>query len=164
MRLRPPRPSDAMEISAIHAEGLATGHASFRDMPVDGAEVVAAPLALVAERDGIVLGWASLTRASERAVYRGVGEVSLYVAAQARGQRLGAALMSGMIERSESDGWWTLWSHIFPENLPSIRLHERHGFQRIGLRQGMGRMTYGPMAGAWRDNLLMERRSDVVGC
>ena len=91
--IRPAHASDAFEAAAVHAEGLATGHASFRDMPLDADDWAAFPLALVAERGGLMDGWAAIAPTSGRGTYRGVGEVSLYVAARARGRGVGAALL-----------------------------------------------------------------------
>ncbi|WP_298431688.1 GNAT family N-acetyltransferase [uncultured Jannaschia sp.] len=164
MILRPPRPADAAEIIAIHAEGLATGHASFRDDPTDwSAFHDAHALALVAERDGIVLGWTGLSAMSSRCTYSGVGEVSTYIGAAAAGQGIGRALLGRLVAESEAAGWWTLVAQIFPENRASIALHAACGFAVLGTRTRLGRMTYGPMAGTWRDVVLMERRSDVAG-
>ncbi|WGH78500.1 GNAT family N-acetyltransferase [Jannaschia ovalis] len=162
--LRPPRPRDGMEIGAIHAEGLATGHASFRDLPHDWDSFQDAfALALVAERGGAVLGWAGISPTSDRAVYAGVGEVSTYVAAAAGGQGIGRHLLERLVTQSEAAGWWTLVAQIFPENTASLRLHERCGFARLGLRKRLGRMSHGPMARQWRDVVMLERRSRVAG-
>ena len=162
--LRPPRPADGMEIGAIHAEGLATGHASFRDVPHDWESFQDAfALALLAERGGVVLGWAGLSPTSARAVYAGVGEVSTYVAAAAAGQGIGRRLLEGLVRQSEAAGWWTLVAQIFPEHRASLRLHEACGFEVLGRRRRLGRMSHGPMAREWRDVVMMERRSRVAG-
>ena len=75
-----------------------------------------------------------------------------------RGRKAGRALLSGLIRASEKEGFWTLQAGIFPENLASIALHEKLGFRRVGVREKMGRMTH-----QWRDVLLLERRSKIVG-
>jgi len=92
-----------------------------------------------------------------------VGEVSVYVAEAARGQGLGRTLLQALIEASEAEGLWTLTAGIFAENTASIRLHEQCGFQRLGVRRRLGKMSHGPMAGQWRDVVQLERRSTVVG-
>lgn len=164
MRLRLARPGDGMEITAIHAEGLATGHASFRDVPWIWDDWAAAhDPALVAERGGIVVGWAGLQPISSRPCYAGVGEVSVYVGAAAQGGGVGRALLSELVAVSERAGWWTLQAHLFPENAASLRLHRACGFREVGRRARLGRMDYGPMAGRWRDVLLLERRATVAG-
>ncbi|CTQ50573.1 N-acyltransferase YncA [Jannaschia donghaensis] len=155
---------DAMEITAIHAEGLATGHASFRAEPIGWKDFHDGhPLALVAEDRGIVVGWAALAPTSPRDTYAGVGEVSTYVGAQAVGRGLGRSLLSRLITDSEAQGWWTLVAQIFPENRASIALHRACGFDIVGTRARLGRMTHGPMTGQWRDVTMMERRSAVAG-
>jgi phosphinothricin acetyltransferase len=106
-----------------------------------------------------VLGWAALSPASSRSVYAGVAEVSVYVAASARGTGLGRALLEELVRASEAAGLWTLQAGVFPENEASIRLHLACGFRRVGLRDKPGRLR-----GRWRDVLLLERRSRVVGC
>ena len=112
---------------------------------------------------GGVLGWVCLSRVSDRCVYAGVGEHSVYVAAAARGLGAGHALMRALIARSEAAGIWTLQSGVFPENAASLALHARHGFRVVGRRERVGKMGFGPCAGQWRDTLLIERRSAVVG-
>lgn len=85
-------------------------------------------------------------------------EVSVYVGENARGQGLGYQLLMGLILESEKEGLWTLQSGIFPDNIASIKLHEKAGFRRIGYRERVGKLD-----GRWRDNVLFERRSSNVG-
>ncbi len=105
-----------------------------------------------------VLGWAALSPASKRDVYAGVAEVSVYVAASARGRGVGGALMQALIEASERHGVWTLQSSVFPENHASVALHLNHGFREVGRRERIARRH-----GVWRDTVVLERRSRVVG-
>jgi L-amino acid N-acyltransferase YncA len=105
-----------------------------------------------------VLGWAALSQVSMRRVYRGVAEVSVYVAAAARGRGVGKALLSALVQQSEMAGIWTLQAGIFSENVASIALHKSCGFREVGIRQRVGELK-----GVWRDVLLLERRSTVVG-
>jgi L-amino acid N-acyltransferase YncA len=107
---------------------------------------------------GDVLGWAALSAVSGRCVYAGVAEVSIYVAERLRGSGVGRQLMARLIADSESAGIWTLQAGIFSENVQSIALHERAGFRMVGRRERIGQMN-----GRWRDVVLMERRSAVVG-
>jgi phosphinothricin acetyltransferase len=163
--------SDWEAVRRIHAEGIATGHATFQAEPPTTFDAFAAGkpagALFVAERGpesrGAVAGWVSLSSVSDRCVYAGVAETSVYVASEARGLRIGEALLRAVIERSEGAGIWTLQAGIFPENLSSLRLHERCGFVTVGVRRRLGLMTYGPLAGRWRDVVLLERRSDTVG-
>ncbi len=105
-----------------------------------------------------VLGWVACSPVSSRCVYAGVLEVSVYVAAAARGRGVGSALLAAVIASTEADGVWTLQSGIFPHNAASIALHERHGFRTVGTRERLGRLD-----GTWLDVVLLERRSAVVG-
>ncbi len=150
------------EVRRIHAEGIETGEATFETEPPKAwAEWSASHLEygrLVALVDGRVAGWAALTAVSDRCVYAGVAEVSVYVAADARGRGVGSGLLARLIEDSEANGIWTLQAGIFPENQQSIALHEKFGFRIVGRRERLGRL-----GGRWRDVLLLERRSTRVG-
>lgn len=155
-------------VAAIYREGIATGHATFAAYPpatyaewsegkVTGSSVISR------NAQGEITGWACLSPVSERCVYAGVAEVSVYVRESARGRGVGDALMNELVARSEVAGIWTLQAGIFPENASSLALHRRHGFREVGRRERIGKMTHGPLAGQWRDTLLLERRSMVAG-
>ncbi|MHA6289497.1 GNAT family N-acetyltransferase [Maricaulis sp. CAU 1757] len=165
-RIRTMRDGDAQAVLAVYGAGLAGGHASFEAAVPDWADFDAAKLPeprLVAERGGVVVGWAALSPVSSRCVYGGVAEVSVYVAPEAAGQGVGRLLLEALVGASEAAGLWTLTAGVFAENEASLRLHARCGFERLGVRRGLGRMNYGPMAGRWRDVVQLERRSTVVG-
>ena len=106
-----------------------------------------------------MIGWAALSHTSARPVYRGVGEVGIYVELESAGRGVGRTLLGALVEASEAAGFWTLQAGIFPENLASLALHESCGFRPVGLRERIGRMN----DGRWRDVVLYERRSPVVG-
>ena len=106
-----------------------------------------------------IVGWAALSPVSARRVYAGVAEISIYVAARWRGKGVGRLLLSRLIESSERAGIWTLQAGIFPENSASIELHKSAGFRTVGVREKLGCMD-----GRWRDVVLLERRSAVIGC
>ncbi|MCP4424529.1 MAG: N-acetyltransferase, partial [Chloroflexi bacterium] len=113
---------------------------------------------LIAKLDGKTIGWAALTPVSSRCVYAGVAEVSVYIAAAARGQGVGKALLQALIAASEAENIWTLQAGMFPENKASVALHRACGFQVVGRHERIGQLD-----GVWRDKLLMERRSPVIG-
>ena len=165
--VEPMTDADWPAVARIHQEGIDTGHATFAAAPAaswaEFAEGKIAGCSLVARAAGAVVGWAALSPTSKRAVYAGVADVSIYVAASAMGRGVGDRLMRALIETSEARGIWTLWASIFPENEASLRLHAKHGFKTLCWRERIGRMTFGPMAGRWRDTLLLERRSAVAG-
>lgn len=157
VHIEPLRPDDWPAVRTIYLEGIATGHATFEQDAPDWESWDASKLPacrLVARRDTKVVGWAALSRVSSRAVYRGVAEVSVYVASEARGQGVGRALLARLVSDSEAAGLWTLQAGVFPENTASIRLHQSAGFRIVGTRERLGEMN-----GVWRDVVLMERRS-----
>jgi L-amino acid N-acyltransferase YncA len=160
VRIRDLRPDDWPAVRAIYASGIRGGDATFETEPPSWERWDAAhpELRLVAEHDGAVAGWAALSPVSGRCCYRGVGEVSVYVAETARGAGLGRALLDELVRRSEQDGYWTLNAGVFPENEASIRLHKACGFREIGVRERLGELH-----GVWRDVIWLERRSSVVG-
>ena len=148
-------------VRSIYRQGIATGDATFEtDLPTwerwDQAH--RRDCRLVARSGGQVVGWAALSPVSGRCVYGGVAEVSVYVAASARGKGFGTALLRALVEESESAGIWTLQAGVFPENTASIALHKACGFREVGRMERLGQMK-----GVWRDVALLERRSDVVG-
>jgi phosphinothricin acetyltransferase len=154
-------PNDWPAVRRVYEEGIATGDATFESSAPSWEQWDAGHLAvgrLVAEFDGKVVGWAALSGVSDRCVYAGVAEVSVYVAESARGRGIGRQLLQALIEASETAGIWTLQAGIFPENTASIAIHARSGFREIGRRERLGRL-----GGRWRDVLLLERRSPRVG-
>ncbi|WP_187430196.1 L-methionine sulfoximine/L-methionine sulfone acetyltransferase (plasmid) [Roseobacter fucihabitans] len=166
--LRGANEGDAPSITRIDAEGLATGHATFREKPHDWSSFEKAyetgrGISLLAMDGGHVAGWAGVSPTSARDVYKGVGEVSIYVSREKQGKGLGRELLLALVSRAEEQGYWTLVAQIFPENKASLSLHEACGFKRLGVRSRLGRMTYGPHAGRWRDVVMMERRSVLIG-
>ncbi len=108
--------------------------------------------------EGTVLGWVAISPTSKRAVYAGVCELSVYVDPAASGQGVGSALMRQLIAESEAAGVWMLQGTLFPENEGSFALHKKMGFRVIGRRERVARLD-----GVWRDTVLVERRSEVVG-
>ena len=159
------RAEDGPAVLAIYGGGIATGHASFQETVPAWEEWDAGHLEccrLVAQEGGEVVGWAALSPVSSRKVYAGVGEVSIYLADGVRGRGVGDRLLGALIEASEQAGLWTLQAGIFPENAASIALHRKFGFRQVGVRERLGRMTHGPLAGEWRDVMLLERRSPAV--
>lgn len=157
---------DWAEVRRIYWEGINTGHATFEaDVPGweewDARHLREPRLVAIVNKD--IAGWAALSPASARKVYAGVAEVSIYIGKEYRGQGIGSALLAALIAASEKQGIWTLQAGIFPENQASINLHLKHGFQILGRRKKIGRMTFGELSGVWRDVILMERRSNLVG-
>jgi phosphinothricin acetyltransferase len=158
--IRDMQADDWAAVRAIYEDGIREGNATFEtEAPGWDAWDAAHPeLRLVAERDGVVVGWAALSTVSDRCCYRGVADVSVYVGATARGAGVGRALLDELVSRSEAAGYWTLQAGIFPENEASLRLHRACGFRDVGVRERLGEL-----GGTWRDVVFLERRSAVVG-
>ncbi|WP_220458020.1 MULTISPECIES: GNAT family N-acetyltransferase [unclassified Actinotalea] len=154
-------------VAAVYADGIATGEATFETtVPSweawDAAHVGQHRLVATGPLDGrdhVVLGWAACSPTSSRCVYAGVLEISVYVAAAARGRGVGSALLDALVRSTEAAGVWTLTAGVFPENAASLALHARHGFRTVGVNERLGRTA----AGVWRDVVRLERRSAVVG-
>jgi phosphinothricin acetyltransferase len=161
MTIQPMEPRHWPRVRAIYIEGILTGNATFEGSAPEWDEWDArhhSHSRLVAiDEDGIA-GWAALSPVSVRHVYRGVAEVSIYIAESARGKGVGRRLLERLIETSEENGIWTLQASIFPENDASLRLHHRAGFRMVGERERIA-----CLAGRWRSTIQLERRSSVVG-
>ncbi len=152
---------DWEQVRAIYLEGIATGHATFATGAPSWESWDSSHLPcgrLVARSGAEVKGWAALSAVSSRCVYAGVAEVSVYVGERHRGQRVGQALLEALVRAAEENGIWTLQAGIFPENMSSVALHLKCGFREVGRRARIGKMN-----GVWRDTLLLERRSKIVG-
>jgi L-amino acid N-acyltransferase YncA len=160
------KPEDWGQVRAIYQEGIATGNATFEPGVPDWEKWDSGHVdnpRLVVRTNSRVAGWAALSRVSARKVYAGVAEVSIYVSEKFRGKGIGNVLLGALIDSSEKSGFWTLQAGIFPENAASIELHKKHGFRVLGIREKVGKMTFGELKGRWRDVVLMERRSRVAG-
>ena len=106
-----------------------------------------------------ILGWVALSPMSSRWCFRGVAEVSIYLNPRVKGKGIGTLLLETAIESSESCGIWSLFSGIFPENITSIKLHEKCGFHKVGTRERLGESS----DGSYRDVVFYERRSQLIG-
>lgn len=147
-------------VRSIYLEGIATGEATFEKDPPSFEEWDSSHLPdcrIIARRGNQIVGWAALSPVSNRCVYRGVAEVSIYIAASSRGEGIGKILLDALIKASEETGIWILESSMFPENESSIRLHKSCGFREVGFREKIGELD-----GKWRNTILMERRSKVI--
>ncbi|MDX6236651.1 MAG: hypothetical protein QOG10_1466 [Kribbellaceae bacterium] len=154
-------------VHSIYAEGIATGHATFEAQPPTWDEFDATRLnnhrLIAIHATSGILGWAAVSPISTRAVYAGVVEHSIYVTPAAQGRGVGRRLLQALIDSTGQAGIWTIQSGIFPENEASLALHQSLGFRTVGTRQRGGKMTYGPLAGSWRDVIAIERRSEIAG-
>jgi len=152
--------SDWPAVQEIYRQGIATGMATFQtETPAwpafDAGHLALCRLVLVEGES--LLAWAALSPISARPVYRGVAEVSIYVADHARGRGRGRRLLASLVEASERAGVWTLQSSIFAINQPSLALHRACGFREVGRRERIAQLN-----GQWHDTLLLERRSPLT--
>ncbi len=160
--IRPMRAADAGQVLAVYQAGLDTGNASFETTVPgwdqwDRSHLRRHRHVAVAD-SGAVLGWVALSPVSDRCVYAGVAELSVYVHPEASGRGIGSALLRAVVASAETGGIWTLQTGIFPENTASLALHERAGFRVVGTRERIGRRH-----GRWRDVVFVERRSALAG-
>ncbi|WP_262886651.1 GNAT family N-acetyltransferase [Spongiivirga citrea] len=161
MKIRALTKDDWSAVAAIYKEGLDTEVATFEtEIPSweqwDVAHI--SSCRLVAEKENMICGWAALSPVSRRKAYKGVAEVSIYIAASGRGLKVGQRLLYRLISESEKAGFWTLQAGIFSENKVSIALHQKMGFRMIGFREKVASRN-----GKWHDNCLLERRSKIIG-
>ena len=150
--------ADWPQVAEIYRQGMTTGRATFETRVPEWADWNAGclPFArLVAEAGDRVCGWVVLKPTSKREAYRGVAEMSIYVHEDYRQRGVGDALLDVLLPTSEHHGIWSVQASVFPENSASIRLLGRKGFRRIGYRERVARLH-----GAWKDNVLFERRSE----
>jgi L-amino acid N-acyltransferase YncA len=145
----------------IYRLGIATGHATFETEPPAWHQFTATRLAahrfVATDPAGGVVGWVACGPVSDRCVYAGVVEHSVYVDPDARGHGVGRALLDTLIASTEQAGIWTIQSGVFPENTASLALHAACGFEVVGTRRRIGRHH-----GIWRDVVLIERRSPAI--
>ena len=160
--VRPMRAADAEQVLAIYQAGLDTGNASFETTApaweaFDAARLTAHRYVAVNASTGAVLGWVAAAPVSERCVYAGVVEHSVYVHPGASRRGIGSALLRALIDSTEAAGIWTVQTGIFPENTASLALHRHFGFRAVGTRERIGRHH-----DRWRDVLFLERRSPAI--
>lgn len=152
---------DWPQLKRIYEAGIATGLATFETQATSyekWIDYTHPACRLVLEEQNQILGWCKLSVVSSRKVYKGVGEVSVYVHPEQKGKGLGNLLLQELIRTSEKEGFWTLQAAIFPENHASLQLHLKNGFREVGFRERIGKLD-----GVWRDNVFLERRSRVNG-
>ncbi len=158
MRIRKAAIKDVAAIRAIYNDAIAKTVATFDTEPkslADRKKWLAAhdgyPV-LVAVEDGKVVGFACLSRWSDRCAYSGTAENSVYVAESARGRGVGKALLAELLEAGKKAKLHTVVARIADGNEASVLLHERFGFARIGVMREVGRKF-----GRLLDVVMMQR-------
>lgn len=161
MKLVPITEEHFSAIAEIYQQGIDTGFATF-ETSVPSWEIwnesKLPHSRFLAMENNVTLGWIALSKISSRCVYEGVAELSVYVSVNHRKKGVGKFLFEKLIKDSEDDGIWTLQSGMFTENEATIALHQSLGFRIIGYREKIRKLN-----GVWKDNLIMEKRSKIVG-
>ena len=160
-QIREMQPKDAERVLRIFEEGIEGGNATF-DKEVPSWEYWDKKFfkicrLVLEDENAVVQGWAAIQPVSARDCFKGVAEVSIYFSNEAQGKGLGKVMLQKLINDSEENGFWMLQSGIFPENIASIKVHQKLGFREVGFREKIAEMK-----GKWRDIILMERRSDKL--
>ncbi|MFT5505188.1 MAG: L-amino acid N-acyltransferase YncA [Gammaproteobacteria bacterium] len=153
--------SDQTRVLEIYAMGLASKNATFETQLPNWATWDRKHLdscRFACCFDDTLVGWSALTNVSPRECYSGVAEVSVYIDVVHHRQGIGSALLKILVDESEANNIWTLQSSVFPENRATVALHKKYGFRELGIRQRIAKLD-----GQWRDTLIMERRSQIVG-
>jgi len=156
IRVRDATAGDAGGICAIYNEAIAERGSTFETAPRSAADFhprlgdARFPM-LVGVAEERVLGWAGLASYSSRECYAGIAEASVYVDPGARGRGIGTALTKALATTAEGRGFHKLIGKLFTDNLASIRLVGRCGFDSVGLHRRHGRLD-----GDWRDVLVVE--------
>jgi len=160
VEVRELRQEDWPAVRSIFEQGIATGNATFEtEAPSweawDGSQLDGHRW--VAVEGGRVVGWVAAHPVSSRPCYRGVVEHSVYVDGAFQGRGIGRVLLERLFESTERDGIWTIQTGVFPENEASLALHEKCGFRVVGTQERLGKLD-----GAWRDVVVLERRSEAI--
>lgn len=161
--IRPFRNADYPQLRKIYEVGLNTGHATYETRALTleqftNSKIMSSVFVAVEEDDdNKVLGWVSAAPISSRSVFHGVVEDSIYIDPDAQGRGIAGALMDKLIEVCQDLHKWAIHAWIFPENEGSAKLHISRGFEKVGTYSHLAKMTYGEMAGEWRDTDVYEK-------
>lgn len=151
---------DAETICAIYNAAIAERGSTFETTPRAARDFEARmedarfPL-LVGMGNEEVIGWAGLASYSPRPCYAGIADASVYVDARARGRGVGTSLTEALAEAAQNGGFHKMIGKLLTDNVASIRLVERCGFDSVGLHR-----RHGKLDGTWRDVLVVERLLD----
>jgi L-amino acid N-acyltransferase len=145
LSIREAGPSDAAAIADIYNQAVLHTTATFDTVAQSADERLAwlsshgpAHPVIVAEEDGVVLGWGSLSRYSARPAYARTAEMSTYVDEASRGRGVGGALAAALLERGTAAGLHVLLVRICTENEVSLAMYERLGFEHVGVLREVG--------------------------
>jgi phosphinothricin acetyltransferase len=156
---RPARREDAAAIARIYNQGIEDRIATFETEPRTTADIerllderLGRHPAIVVERDGQVVAWASAGSYRARPCYDPIAEHSVYVDREHRGGGVGRIALEALCAEAERLGFLKLVSRIFPENVASLTLHRKVGFREVGTYR-----RHGKLDGQWRDCVIVEK-------
>jgi L-amino acid N-acyltransferase YncA len=162
VQIKPLLPQHWEAVRKIYESGIASGNATFQLLAPASWDLWnnghLAHSRFVAVDGNSVVGWVALSPTSAKVHYKGVCELSIYVDPAFLGRGIGSLLMDAVIKSSEANGVWSLFTSTFPQNTASIALQKKFGFREIGYREKIAQLK-----GIWRDTVLLERRSKIVG-
>jgi len=157
--IRPARVEDAEAIRQIYNREVLSSTVTFDLVPRTVEDQITwqqarsgAHAVIVAERDGEVVGFASLSPYRDRPAYNSTVENSVYVRSDQRGQGVGHALLSELMATAGQHGFHTVMARIVGDHEASIGLHASLGFTEVGTEREVGRKF-----GRWLDVVLMQR-------
>jgi L-amino acid N-acyltransferase YncA len=156
---RQARHADAAAIARIYNQGIEDRLATFETEPRSTADIErllgersGRYPAIVVDRGGVVVAWASAGGYRSRPCYDPVAEHSVYVAREHRGTGAGRLALEALCAEAERLGFLKLVSRIFPENEASLALHRTVGFREVGTYR-----RHGKLDGEWRDCVIVEK-------
>ena len=148
---------DWAQVSAIYAQGIASGISTFNASCPTYEEWDAShcrDCRFVYLIDGQVVAWAALAPVSSRSVYRGCAELSIYADRSCHRKGVGTALVRTLVAEAQRKGYWSLWSSVISTNAASLALHKKCGFREIGYRERVAKDIFG----LWQNTTLLELR------
>ena len=159
--IRKAKAEDATAVATIYNQGVDERLATFntehvtveerREKITKGGDKHPILVATLADSNHVV-GWASISPYSPRACYAGIGEVSIYVQKEFRGQGIGKALLQSLIDAAAQQGYWKLIERIFVFNQASRNLCKELGFREVGIHE-----KHGKLDGKWIDVVEVEK-------
>lgn len=159
--IRKMRENDLQDVIRIDNQGIHSGSATFRRIGYTEEqwdEKYKKEGRFVFENNGEVIGWIALIGSTKSPAYMGVCEISIYIDNNYQGKGIGEVLIKKEIEFCEKNNIWMLESYIFESNVGSIRLHEKCGFRKVGIREAIGKNK----ENKWENIVIMEKRSESI--
>lgn len=150
---------DAAAIADIYTQGIMERIATYETEPRTEQDIRAKLESdserhptIVAEIEGKVVGWASISLYRPRQCYAGIGEFSFYIDREARGKGVGQTILKALIDEAEQLGYWKLLSRVFTFNHASLNACKKQGFREVGIYE-----KHAKLDDEWLDVVIIER-------